>query len=255
MRPGPPARWPTGPAAIALALAVALQAPAVYAAGAAAAETWQSTADPARTWRWNAEGLQGPDDHRCRRPRHELRRQDAAGAAASVQRIACDGLELTLHLGGDGRTAVLAGPGGLREPVHRVHADAGPLAAVHELLRAHTGTPMGHSAARVQHVARWITPSLRERLLQQLARPRRGQVPSVPFDPWTGAEEIPERMWLEPAADVGDAALVPVHAELTGIGRADHRVTYALRRAGGRWLVDDIRYLDGDVTLRTLLAR
>lgn len=171
-----------------------------------------------------------------------------------MQRITCDGLELTLQHGPDAR-AVLAGPGGLREPVQRLRTDAGPLAAVHELLRAHTGTPMGYSAARVRHVARWITPSLRERLLQHLARHRPGKVPSVPFDPWTGAEEIPERLWLEPAAVAGDAALVPVHAELTGIGRADHRVTYALRRAGGRWLVDDIRYLDGDVTLRSLLAR
>ncbi len=236
------------------ALLGALIAPTAWATGAAADETWQSMAEPSRTWRWNAEALQGPDDHRCRRPRHELRRPEAAGTGAPLQRITCDGLELTLSHSADGR-ALLAGPGGLQESVQRVQGDAGPLAAAHGLLRAHLGTTMGFSAERVHHVARWMTRSLRERLLQHLARPRHGLVPSVPFDPWTGAEELPERMWLEPAAVAGDAALVPVHAELTGIGRADHRVTYALRRENGRWLVDDIRYLDGDVTLRALLAR
>lgn len=264
--------------ACALVTLAALSGAPAAAAGAAAAETWQSTLDPARTWRWNAASLEGPDDHRCRRPRHELRRLEPVETPAAVpgapprdaearlralglhlrpvptQRIACDGLALALLHGADGRAAI-AGPGGLLEPVRRTGADDGPLAAVHELLRAHTGTPMGHAAERVRHVERWITRELRDRLLRQLARPRRGTVPAVPFDPWIGADEIPDRLWLEPAAVAGDGALVPVHAELGGSGRADHRITYALRRSGGRWLVDDIRYLDGDVTLRELLAR
>ena len=240
--------------ALAIALLGALHAPAAQALGAGAAETWRSTLDPAHTWHWDTEALQGPENHRCRQPRHELRPRDATGAPVVEQRIVCDGLEITLRAGADGRT-VLGGLGGLQEPVQRVQVAAGPLAAVHELLRAHLGTTMGYSAERVHHVERWMTRSLRGRLLQHLARPRRGLVPSVPFDPWTGADEVPERLWLEPAAVAGDAALVPMHAALTGIGRADHRVTYALRRENGRWLVDDIRYLDGDVTLRTLLAR
>ena len=75
------------------------------------------------------------------------------------------------------------------------------------------------------------------------------EVPPINGDPFTYSQEYPSRFTLgRPGADAAQA-VVPVSFS---DGSRTRRVDYVLRRDGGGWRVDDLRYDDGG-TLRGLL--
>lgn len=265
------------PIRAALCLALTLLWPGdALAAGAGAAERWQAI-DGRDDWQWDARSVRGPDGWRCGAPRHQLVRMDApdvapalgvdaAQAAARLRalgvsrppalthRIACDDVVLyRVPVAFD--RALLIAPG-RAQAVRRLAIDDGPLATVQSLLLGHVGATTGVSSLPLPALSRWLSPSLLAAIRLHRARPRaRFAVPAVPFDPFTGADEVPSRLALETPVSAGGVAMVTLHAVLEGAAREDHRATLVLRRTGGRWLVDDVRYLDGDITLKALLAR
>lgn len=81
--------------------------------------------------------------------------------------------------------------------------------------------------------------------------------PFVVGDVFTGSEELPDDFRIGRSAIAADAARVPVTSTWrrpNESGDTTRDVTAVLRREGGRWLVDDVVYPDGN-TLVDLLSR
>lgn len=118
--------------------------------------------------------------------------------------------------------------------------DTAPAGVVERLLEHHFAGPMRFDAATLKGYAPWLTTKLRERIAAYFAKPNDGsEVPTVNGDPFTDSQEPPTRFSVALGIVRGEAAAVPVRITFQ---RRSRVVTYVLRRDGGAWRVDDLRF-------------
>lgn len=119
-----------------------------------------------------------------------------------------------------------------------------PTAVVQALLASHLAGDMALTRASLAPKAAWLTPALQARLERWLALPQDpDEAPDINGDPFSNTQEYPSAFSLAPARVQGHRA--ELTATFTGAGIRPSRVTLLLRRAGGEWRVDDLRYPDG----------
>jgi hypothetical protein len=126
-----------------------------------------------------------------------------------------------------------------------------PEAAVLDLYAVHMSGDMGFTPALVESKRRFLTKGLNAEIDAYFARPApKDEPPVINGDPFTGTQEYPTRFSLEPAAISGAEATVPF---VFTDGARKRTVTAVLRKDGSAWLLDDLRYEDGE-TFRKLLG-
>ena len=163
-------------------------------------------------------------------------------------RLSCDGGVFDFHLLAPDRA--LLGLDGIVWRLQRRGAWPSPEAAVRDLLHLHFIGDMGFSRATVARKRSHLSPDLARAIDAYFARPQSAHAaPAIDGDPFTDAQEYPDRFAVGRAVIDGASARVAV-----GLGEAaSARVVHVLlRRSGGRWRVDDLRSDDGR-TLRQLL--
>ncbi len=150
----------------------------------------------------------------------------------------------TLLLGLDNQVLTLSHAPGALAPAHA------PEGRVQSLLEAHFSGDMGFSAATVKAKRPWLSARLKQRIAKYFARPASAdEVPAIDGDPFTDSQEYPQRFAVGKAVVSNGTAEVPVRFT---DGFRDRAVVYRMRREGGAWRVDDLRY-EGGETLRGLL--
>jgi hypothetical protein len=155
---------------------------------------------------------------RCETGLFELHRADAATLL-----IALDNVIYTLD-----RSAGALAP------------DTAPAGVVQRLLEHHFAGSMAFDSAHMAYHAPWLSTRLRARIARYFAKPSvPNEAPAIDGDPFTDSQEHPTRFSVSLGAAHGDAATVPVRFS---DGRQVRTVQYLLRRDGGAWRVDDLRY-------------
>lgn len=142
-----------------------------------------------------------------------------------------------------------------------------PAAEAEAFYRFHFARPdmMYLCRACLERERRFFTPKLARLLVYELDRYDKAAAanggpanfkPFVAGDVFTGTEETPDTYRLGRAEVSGATAKVPVTVRWTGAnaGNPDRTVTVVMTRAGGRWLVDNVIYPDGN-DLVDLLGR
>lgn len=132
--------------------------------------------------------------------------------------------------------------------------DSGPAAVVREFYAFHFAHDMAFTRAAVRARSRWLAPDLLAHIGAYFARPSDpNEVPDIDGDPFTDSQEYPRSFQVGVARIVGDTARVPV-AMLWPEG--DRRmVRVLLVRVGGAWRITDLRYANGEPSLRELLDK
>jgi hypothetical protein len=271
------------PSLVAPGLAAAGSKPAPLPVGQAPAETWRITRDRAapwpgpgevpsrvgKTWRIGGPKPVGETPLGCSGAGYEFVLSPAEGlfegglpapaaeSAAALdihslplvtQRISCNTGSFDLHRYAQDRAAF--GLDGRVLYFQRESVETTPLAAAMEVLILHFSGDMGFSRESVARKAEWLTPDLRDKLLAWLALPQNpDEVPAINGDPFTNSQEYPDTFRLRSKSS--SAATAEVNAIFSD-GHRNWRVTLLMRKAGERWLLDDLRYEDG-ATLRQLL--
>jgi hypothetical protein len=115
----------------------------------------------------------------------------------------------------------------------------------------HLAHDMGFTAENVTARAKWLTPALLESCRRYLAKPGSpDEVPDIDGDPFTDSQEYPSAYEIRKVVANGDTS----HATLrfTGKGLRPVSLEVLLRRTGGEWRIDDVRYGHGP-SLRKLV--
>jgi hypothetical protein len=125
-----------------------------------------------------------------------------------------------------------------------------PAEIVQELLITHFTHDMGFTSASVARKRAFLSAALQSRIAQYLDAPQSpDEAPEIDGDPFTDAQEYPDRFTLGAARTTGRRTTIPVHF---ADAHSKRRVDYVLVREGPRWVVDDL--VDGrGHSLRTLL--
>lgn len=163
-------------------------------------------------------------------------------------RVTCDAGVFDYHLLSPNQA--LLGLDGTVWRLQRRAAESSPEAAVRDLLHVHFVHDMGFNPASAARKRSHLSPALARAIAAYFARPQPADaVPAINGDPFTDTQEYPARFVIGRAVTDGNSAQVPVHLGEAKQARVVHAV---LRRVGGRWRVDDLRYDDGR-SLRRLL--
>ena len=118
--------------------------------------------------------------------------------------------------------------------------DTSPAGVVQRLLEHHFAGDMAFDSAHMAYHAPWLSARLRARVARYLAKPSDpNEAPAIDGDPFTDSQEHPTRFSVALGAVRGGVATVPVRFS---DGRRVRTVQYLLRRDGGAWRVDDLRY-------------
>lgn len=133
-------------------------------------------------------------------------------------------------------------------------ADTSPAGVVQAFYAFHFSHDMGFDRAAVRARSRWISPDLLAHIGAYFARPSDpNEVPDIDGDPFTDSQEYPRSFQVGVARTQGDTARVPV-AMLWPEG--DRRVVRVLLvRVSGAWRITDLRYANGEPSLRELLDK
>ncbi|MBK6294866.1 MAG: DUF3828 domain-containing protein [Rhodoferax sp.] len=163
-------------------------------------------------------------------------------------RVTCDGGVFDYHLLSPDQA--LLGLDGTVWRLQRRAAESSPEAALRDLLYVHLVHDMGFNRASVARKRSHLSPALARAIAAYFARPQPADtVPAINGDPFTDTQEYPTRFVIGRGVIDGESAQVPVNLGEAKQARVVHAV---LRRVGGRWRVDDLRYDDGR-SLRRLL--
>ena len=163
-------------------------------------------------------------------------------------RVTCDGGVFDYHLLSSDQA--LLGLDGRVWRLQRRAAESSPESAVRDLLHVHLVHDMGFSRASVARKRSHLSPALARAIAAYFSRPQPADaVPAINGDPFTDTQEYPARFVIGRGVIDGDSAQVPVNL---GEAKQARVVQALLRRVGGRWRVDDLRYDDGR-SLRKLL--
>jgi hypothetical protein len=150
-------------------------------------------------------------------------------------------------------------------PSRQAHAQpASPAAraaarAAESFYRFHFARDRGFTRANVVQRRRFLSPELYRLLLNELRREaafRKARPDEVPFmtgDPFTDSQENPEIFAVDVAEVSGNKASVQVTFSWRDVEQG-HALEVELLRAGGRWLIHDVRRA-GSAGLLKLLRR
>jgi len=124
-----------------------------------------------------------------------------------------------------------------------------PSAVVDRCYRMHFKPNMIFTEATLKLKRMWLAPGLYSLLLNELHKPSDPDiVPTIDGDPFTDSQEYPSAFTIAGSTTRSDTARVSL--AFTG---QKHGVTVVLVLSGGRWLINDIVYSNGQ-TLRQLLG-
>lgn len=147
----------------------------------------------------------------------------------------------TLLLGLDNQVLTLSHAPGALAPARA------PEGRVQRLLEAHFNGDMGFSSATVKAKRIWLSTRLKNRIAGYFARPAPAdEAPAIDGDPFTDSQEYPVRFAVGKA--VVSQGMAEVAVRFTD-GERDRTVVYRMRRDGGAWCVDDLRYEGGETLL------
>lgn len=185
-----------------------------------------------------------------------------AAAGAGVARlpvltlaVRCDAGLFDYHFDGAGR--VLLGLDDTIWVFERERPAGGPEAVVLDLLEEHLTGDMAFTASAFAPRLRFLSPSLAQQVADYFARSHpANEPPPVNGDPITYSQEYPRRFVLSTrAVPAGPGRLARGHASVPVTfrdGARDREVTFDLVLVAGSWLVDEIRYEDGNTLSRLL---
>lgn len=267
---------------------IALQSMAAPAAGMQLAGPWRITHGVAAPWanqtseplpnaglrgsrlEFAANRVVGPAPLACTRATYEFvvvpaeglfqgSVEDPTGAAARTLgvdhvpvmtlQVSCDSGVFDYHL--IGPDTLLTALDNVVWTLTTAASATGPEAVVQRLLAQHMTRDMGFTAGSVQPKRQFLSPALGALIAAYFERAvPEDEPPPISGDPITNSQEYPSRFTLGRAVIRGASARVPV---VFSDGSRQRPVEVLLRRAGGRWLVDDLRYEDGS-TFRELLS-
>jgi hypothetical protein len=126
---------------------------------------------------------------------------------------------------------------------------ATPAGAVRALLARHVAGDMHFTPETVASIRHALSATLASAVVEYFARLRTDEPPPVNGDPFTDSQEYPDRFIVE-GTGVRDArAIVRV---VFSSGARSNPVEFLLVQDGAHWLLDDMRYDDGN-TFRALL--
>lgn len=150
----------------------------------------------------------------------------------------------SLLLGLDNQVLTLSHAPGALAPAHA------PEGRVQRLLEAHFSGDMGFSSSTVKAKRIWLSTRLKKRIADYFSRPAPADaVPVIAGDPFTDSQEYPLRFAVGKA--VVSNGLADVAVRFADAAR-DRTVVYRMRREGGAWRVDDLRYAGGETLLGLL---
>ncbi len=122
--------------------------------------------------------------------------------------------------------------------------DSSPAGVVQLLLERHFAGTMAFDSSTVLAKRDLLSTGLRARIAGYLATPSSpDEVPAIDGDPFTDNQEYPTRFGVGAASVKGNAATVAVRFS---DGFRARTVFYLLRRQGGAWRVDNLRYYQGE---------
>ncbi|HEY0783887.1 MAG TPA: DUF3828 domain-containing protein, partial [Thermoanaerobaculia bacterium] len=108
---------------------------------------------------------------------------------------------------------------------------------------SHLRGDMGFTTLSVKAKERWFTADLYARLRDELRKPvPEGDAPNIEGDPFTDAQEYPDRFEVGKATLVGLKAQVPVTFHFKEKGTKSWKLTVVLVQNGGGWQIDDFLY-------------
>jgi hypothetical protein len=164
----------------------------------------------------------------------------------------CDTGIFEFH-GVDTETMLLALDNQILTLSHTVGAQApaeSPEGRTQRFLETHFSGDMGFSPDNVKSHRAWYSKSLDAAMTRYFARPApEDEVPAIDGDPFTDSQEYPSRFSVGKARVAGDQAEVPVRFS---DAFSDRSMLYLLKREGGAWHVDNLRFSSGETLLGLL---
>jgi hypothetical protein len=125
-----------------------------------------------------------------------------------------------------------------------------PEGRMQRLLELHFNADMGFTPENVKSHRAWFSKALDAAMTRYFARPApEDEVPAIDGDPFTDSQEYPSRFSVGKARVTGDQAEVPVRFS---DAFSDRSMVYVLKREGGTWQLDNLRFSSGETLLDLL---